>query len=429
VDAYERTLDWLYSLEKAKGIELKLERVRAALAALGDPQASLRCFHVAGTNGKGSVVAFLASILGAAGHRVGVYTSPHLVELTERIRVGDTEIGRDEVVALAGEVRERVLDRGVDLTFFEILTAMAFVHFARAGVDWVALEVGLGGRLDATNVVDPVVSVITSIGIDHVNFLGAAVRDIAVEKAGIVKPHRPLVVGPIGEEALAVIERIASENAAPLYRRGREYDWRPATGDAMSFDGLGWHLDELEIGLVGRHQRDNAATAIAAVAAVRDRVAVGEAALRRGLASARWPGRLETVLDEPLTIVDGAHNVEAMRAVVPEIVRIAGGRPLHVLFAAMGDKDWRAMIEILGPHCTSAVVTEVLAERAAPGDQLRAAFAAHCPATFEPDAATAFARLRSTAGRGDVAVVTGSLFLVGAVHGFLRGRRQTAVVL
>lgn len=430
MDAYERTLDWLYSLERSKGIELKLERVRAGLAALGDPQASLRCFHVAGTNGKGSVVAYLAAVLGAAGHRVGVYTSPHLIDFTERIRVGDVEIERAEVVELADEVKKRVLDRGIDLTFFEIVTAIAFLHFHRVGVDWVALEVGLGGRLDATNVVDPVVAVITSVGIDHVAFLGSTGPEIAAEKAGVAKPGRPLVVGAVGEEELSVIERIAAANgAAPLYRCGRDFVWHPEPGDTMAFEGLGWRLTELEIGLAGRHQRGNAAAAIAALAAVRDSVAVSEADLRRGLASTRWAGRLETVLESPLTILDGAHNVEAMRALVPELRRVAAGRPLHVLFAAMGDKDWRAMIELLGPHCASAVVTEVVTPRAAAGESLREAFARHCPTTFEADASIAFARVRAAAAPGDVAVVTGSLFLVGAVHGLLRGRGPTAVVL
>ncbi len=429
MDAYGRTVDWLYSLEKSKGIDLKLERVYAALAALGDPQSSLRCFHVAGTNGKGSVVAFLASMLGEQGYRVGMYTSPHLMELTERIRIGGAEIDRSEVVSLTAEVRRRVLDRGIQMTFFEVLTAVAFLCFARAGVDYVALEVGLGGRLDATNVVDPVASVITSIGIDHTNFLGTTPREIAAEKAGIAKSGRPLVVGDVGPDALATIERVARERMAPLYRSGRDFEWSSDRDGEMSFDGFGWRLRGLRIGLGGRHQQANAAVALAALAAVRDRVEIGEDALRRGLLATRWAGRLEAVLQQPLTVVDGAHNVEAMRAVVPELVAIAAGRPLHVLFAAMGDKDWPAMVEILGPHCASAIVTEVVPERAASGELLRASFARFCPSAFEPDPAEAFAALRRAVPADHVVAVTGSLFLVGAVHALLRGRQRAAIVL
>jgi len=416
VDAYERTLGWLYSLEKAKGIDLKLDRVAAGLAALGDPQRQLRCFHVAGTNGKGSVVAYLNEVLGAAGYRVGRYTSPHLVELTERIQVDGLEISREEVVALGDEIRRRVLDRGIELTFFEIVTAMGFLHFARAGVDFVALEVGLGGRLDATNLVDPTVAIITSVGIDHTRFLGSSLAQIAAEKAGIAKPGRPLVVGPMAGEAAEVIDRIALGVGAPIYRAHREFRWEVDADQRLSFEGLGWSLRDVDVGLDGAHQRDNAAVAIAALAAVRADVPVDETALRRGLAGVLWPGRLQTVSELPRTIVDGAHNVDAMRALASELARTAvTGARTHVLFAAMGDKEWPAMIQILAPHCASAVVTEVLPERAAPVERMKDAFAAYCPASVERDPARAFAMVRAAAGVADRVLVTGSLFLVGAV--------------
>ncbi len=420
MDAYERTIDSLYSLEKSKGIELKLERVQAALEALGNPQDRLRCFHVAGTNGKGSVVAFLSAILSDAGHRVGVYTSPHLVELTERIRIGNEDIARAEVVSLADEVRRRVLDRGIELTFFEVVTAMAFLHFERAGVDFAVLEVGLGGRLDATNVVDPIASVITSIGVDHVSFLGTSLREIAFEKAGIVKPRRPVITGELGAIAAAVVEEAAIDRQAPLYRAGREYHSLESANGRMSFEGLGWCMDQLEVGLAGRHQRGNAATAVAMLAAVRDVVSVDESSVRKGLIGVSWPGRLETVLVEPTTVLDGAHNVDAMRALVAELSRIAAGRPVRVLFAAMGDKDWPQMIDILGPHCASAVVTEVIPDRAVPGPQMCAAFSQHCPTVVETDPVKAFERIRSDAAPGDLVVVTGSLFLVGKIHEHLQ---------
>jgi dihydrofolate synthase/folylpolyglutamate synthase len=428
VDAYQRALDWLYSLEKSKGIELKLERVRHALEELGDPQRDLRCFHVAGTNGKGSVVAFLAAVLERAGHRVGVYTSPHLVELTERIRIGGREIERFEIVALVEEVRDRVVSVGIDLTFFEVVTAMALLHFARGDVDTAILEVGLGGRLDATNVVDPLVAVITSIGIDHTGFLGTSVREIAFEKAGIVKPDRPVVVGSVPEPAATVIEEIARVRGAPIFRAGREYSWHARGQSRLQFAGMGWDLDDVEVGLAGRHQLANAATSIAALASVAAHVALDEAAVRGGLREARWPGRYETVQASPRVVLDGAHNVDAMHALVSELAHDAANRPLRVLFAAMDDKDWPAMIGVLGPHCASAVVTEVIPERAAPLDRLREAFARFCPTSVERDPALAFDRLRTETAPGDVVIVTGSLFLVGRIHQHLRDSARTGAV-
>ena len=192
---YQRTLDWLYALEAAKGMDFKLERVSLALQRLGEPQRAYPALHIAGTNGKGSVAAMLDACLGAAGYRVGRYTSPHLVELGERIAVAGVPMSREALVATAEEVRAVTLAHGIGLTFFEILTVMAFVHFARVGVEVAVVEVGLGGRLDATNVIDPLAAAITTIGRDHTEWLGDSLAQIALEKGGIIKPGRPVVLG------------------------------------------------------------------------------------------------------------------------------------------------------------------------------------------------------------------------------------------
>lgn len=414
---YQRTLDWLYALEAAKGMDFKLERVTLALQRLGDPQRAYPVLHVGGTNGKGSVAAMLDACLGAAGYRVGRYTSPHLVELGERVTIGGIPIGREALVELANEVRAATLARGIGLTFFEILTVMAFVHFARAAVDVAVIEVGLGGRLDATNVVDPLAAVITTIGLDHTQWLGERVEQIAAEKGGIIKPGRPVVLGRITGEPAAVLERMAAERGAQTVAAGRDYrlvgDQRP------EFDGLGWRLPDLEIGLRGAHQRDNAATAIATLAAVRGELPVGEAALRRGLAEVSWPGRLEIIDRQPLTVVDGAHNADGVAALLAELPGLAGGRPVHLLFAVMGDKDWQAMVAPLAAVCRSAVVTEVLAPRGAPARPVAAAFAAGCPATVEPDLGRAWRMVRQRAGSDGVVLVAGSLFLVGELYRLL----------
>lgn len=411
---YQRTLDWLYALEAAKGMDFKLERVALALRRLGDPQRSYPALHVAGTNGKGSVAAMLDACLGAAGYRVGRYTSPHLVELGERITVGGVAMSREALVATADEVRAATLAHGIGLTFFEILTVMAFLHFARAGIDVAVVEVGLGGRLDATNVIDPLAAVITTIGLDHTEWLGETLAAIAVEKGGIIKPGRPLVLGRIGGEAMAVLSRLAQERGAPMLAAGRDY--RVEGGARLSFSGVGWGLRDLEVGLRGAHQRDNAATALAALGAVRSLLPVDEAAVRQGLRSVRWPGRLEVIDRAPLTIVDGAHNRDGIDSLTAALPGLTGGRPVDLLFAVMADKDWPAMVARLAPFCRSVVVTEALAPRAAPAPAVAAAFPAACAARAEPDVGRAWELVRQRAGRAGVVLVCGSLFLIGALY-------------
>jgi dihydrofolate synthase/folylpolyglutamate synthase len=414
MDDYQRTLDWLYALEAAKGMDFKLERVALALRRLGDPQRAYRSLHIAGTNGKGSVAAMLDACLRQAGYRVGRYTSPHLVELGERITVGGVAMGREALVETADEVRDATLARGIALTFFEILTVMAFLHFARAGIEVAVVEVGLGGRLDATNVIDPLAAVITTIGLDHMQWLGETPAAIAAEKGGIIKPGRPVVLGPIGDEARAVLVRLAAERGAPMVAAGRDYTI--AGADRMVFRGLGWELRDLVIGLRGAHQRENAGTAIATLAVIGDTLPVGEAALRAGLRQVRWPGRLEVMARAPLVIVDGAHNPDGVAALIRELPELAGGRPVDLLFSVMADKDWRVMVGQLAPHCRSAVVTEALPGRAAPASVVAAAFPPVCRAVAEPDVTRAWALVRQRAGRDGVVLVCGSLFLVGAVQ-------------
>jgi dihydrofolate synthase/folylpolyglutamate synthase len=422
---YQRTLDWLYALEAAKGMDFKLERVALALQRLGDPHRRYPVLHIAGTNGKGSVAALLDAVLRAAGRRVGLYTSPHLVDLAERIQLDGRPVSHATIIALADEVRAVSSARGIDLTFFEIVTVMAFLAFARAGIDAAVVEVGLGGRLDATNVVDPLVAVITSIGLDHTEWLGETRAAIAAEKGGIIKPGRPVVLGPLAADAAEVLQRMAEDMHAPLVTgddgaaspaRARRYRVGTAAGGGFDFDGLGWTLRGLPQVLRGAHQLRNAGTAVAALALVREPLGVDESAVRAGLAAVRWPGRLEIVDHAPLTIVDGAHNPDGAAALMRELPGMIGARPLHLLFAVMGDKDWRPMVEILAPGCRGVVVTEVRSPRGAPCREVAAAFAPHCPAVAEPDLARAWHLVRQNAGATGAVVAAGSLFLVGALR-------------
>jgi len=426
---YQRTLEWLYTLEAAKGMDFKLERVALALERLGNPQRRFASVHVAGTNGKGSVAAMLHAMLSAGGHRVGLYVSPHLERFTERIRVGQAEVTEAEVVELASDVRRVAASRGAELTFFELVTVMAFLHFARAGVEVAVVEVGLGGRLDATNVIDPEVSVITTIALDHTEFLGETIAAVAAEKGGIIKPHRPVVIGVVGAEAAAVLNRIAAERHAEVFQAGRDYRVT-STEEGLQFDGLGSSFRGLELGVPGTYQYENAATALAAVAVLRSRFPLAEAAIRGGLASVRWPGRFETVGTTPLIILDGAHNVAGMAALVSELTPLLRGRKLHVLFAVMRDKQWRAMIELLGPLCASATVTQVLPPRGEAPEQVADIFRSYCPAGCEADPVQAWEKTRTRVGSDDVLLVTGSLFLVGAIAPLVRAsaiaRREPA---
>jgi len=441
---YQQALEWLYALEAAKGMDFKLERVALALEHLGNPhrgvfrpspnegqghlpplkkggQGGFPLLHIAGTNGKGSVAATLHAVLSAAGYRVGLYTSPHLERFNERIRIGERDIADDEVVELTREIQREVTSRGIELTFFELTTVMAFVSFARHRVDAAVIEVGLGGRLDATNVLDPLVSVITNIGYDHAEYLGHTLASIAAEKGGIIKPRRPVVLGRMRPAAARVLRRIAREHAAPICEHGR--DFRLEGGERPRFRGAGLDLDGLEIGLRGEFQRENAATALAALGIVHERLPVDEAAIRRGLREVRWPGRLELLPGAPAVLLDGAHNLEGMRALAAEVRRLASGRRVHAVFAVMQDKPWQRMVDALGPLCASATVTHVLPPRGLAPERAAAAFARHCPTRVEPAPLRALARARDGAADGDLIVVAGSLFLIAAVQAACR---QTA---
>jgi dihydrofolate synthase/folylpolyglutamate synthase len=417
---YAEVLASLYRLEAAKGMDFKLERVALALKNLGNPQERFATVHIAGTNGKGSVAAMLHSILVTGGYRVGLYTSPHLVSFTERIRIGAREINEDEVVELAHEIHGAATVCGIELTFFEFVTVLAFLHFARQGVDVAVVEVGLGGRLDATNVLDPAVAVITTIGLDHQEFLGDTVLSVAREKAGIIKPHRPVVIGKVSPDVATLLAQTAAEQHASALWLGR--DFVVTNTEPLRFDGMGCTLDGVSVGLRGRYQRDNAATAIAAALRLRDRFPLSDDLIRKGLANVRWPGRLDILQTRPLVLLDGAHNADGMAALVQELPAIVGDRQLHVLFAVMRDKHWQPMVAGIGPLAASATVTTVLPPRGESPSVLASAFTRYCPVRVVADPVEGLATLLRTVDPSDVVVVCGSLFLIGAVFPYLLSR-------
>jgi len=400
------------------GMHLGLERIEAALDALGRPQAAFPTVHVAGTNGKGSTCAFLASAFAAEGKRVGLYTSPHLVSFRERIRIGGKPIAEDQLEASWRRLRDagdfvRDPEDPRSLSYFEVATALAFDAFAHAGVEVAVMEVGLGGRLDATNVrgKDLRAAVVTRIGVDHVDQLGSDPATIAREKGAIARPHRPLVVGA---------QREAAARAA-LLAQGRELgaeviDVEAATrvaraAEGLSYRGPRWALDGLALGLAGAHQVENARTALA----VLEHLGVSPEAARAGLSAARWPGRLHVLAERPLVVADGAHNPDGARALAEAWRELWPTHRPHLVFAAMVDKAWAQVLESLLPLAETVHVCPVRSSRRTVEPERLAAAASGRPTYVHPTARAALDAASRSAGREGAVLVTGSLYLVGEV--------------
>jgi len=421
---YETLEARLFSLAR-HGMKLGLDRMERALAALGDPHRAAPVLHVAGTNGKGSTCAFLDAALREAGLRTGLYTSPHLERFAERFRVDGVAATESQLVGIWDELGRRVPGAlaGADaLTFFELTTLLGFLHFARERVQVQVLEVGLGGRLDATNVVRPVAACITSIGLEHREFLGDTLAAIAGEKAGIVKPGVPAIVAAQEPEAAEVVRRIARERAAPLAMEGADFSIRTEKG-SFRYDSERWHLGGFSIGLRGPHQLSNAAVAVRALeeAAAAGLPVTAEHA-RRGLRDATWPGRLETVRTRPEAVLDGAHNPPAARALARSVRELFAGRRVRLVLGILGDKDAAAILRELAPVAAEIVVTAPASPRALPAADLAAlARPLHpCVEVAEP-APRALELVLRRSDAHDVVLVCGSLYLVGEVRAALRG--------
>jgi dihydrofolate synthase/folylpolyglutamate synthase len=430
VDLYTATLDWIYHL-RGGVIDLRLDRMAQALALFGHPERRFPAFHIAGTNGKGSTAAMLHRILSLAGYRTGLYTSPHLVSFTERIRIGEQEISPEEVVSLAAEIKERTGRAAVALTFFEIVTVMAFVFFARRQIDVGVIEVGLGGRLDATNLVLPLVTLITTIAMDHEAFLGSDLLSIGREKAGIIKPAIPVVCGGVPAEVAALIKEIAGEKKSPSHFLGVDFNFSLKKERCFDYKGMTQNLKDVAVALHGRHQCANAALALAALELADSSFPVTEKQKRAGLESVQWPGRFEILHEHPWIILDGAHNGEGVHALADTLDEFGRGRKIKLLFAAMQDKDWRTMLSVLLPKIHELVLTRVAMERSAEPAQIAGHLGGTFPCRVIPDAAAALRMLTAEAGAQDVILAAGSLYLLGEVRpvgqelaAALRARRE-----
>jgi dihydrofolate synthase/folylpolyglutamate synthase len=378
---YEEALAWLYSTQQF-GIKLGLENIRSLLGALGNPQQRLCFLHVAGTNGKGSVCAMLDSILRASGRKVGLYTSPHLVDFRERIRIDGEKSAPHAIANGLTIIREISAGWSHSPTFFEIATALALHHFAQERCDLVVLETGMGGALDATNAVRPLVSVITPIALDHTQWLGNALAEIAGEKAGIIKPGVPVISARQAPAAAAVLTQRAA-----------------SAGSSLEFIQV--PLEQADIGLRGIHQKENAAVAVAALRAAR--IEISDEFVRRGLRDIRWPGRFQ-VVDERI-VLDGCHNPHAAEQLLTTWRDAYGTERATMIFGALRDKDYTAMLKILEPICREVLLVPVQSERS--GDPRVLAAACMVPHRIFRSVKEAL-----DASRGKI-LITGSLFLVG----------------
>jgi len=415
------------SLDSAQAAKLGLENITELLEDLGRPQDAVPSVLVGGTNGKGSAAAMLEAVLRSAGLRTGLYTSPHLVEINERIQCGGRAIPPDEFgalfTALGGRI-ERLLAEGklrFHPTYFECLTAMGLEHFRQQACEMAVLEVGMGGRLDATNTANPRVVVITQIDLDHERFLGSTIGAIAGEKAGIIKHGGVVVSAASHPEAAAVIRARAEKQGARLVETWREYSAEGVTnsGGRYSFEAAhagGFRLP-VELALRGKHQIENA---LAAAAAARELAGLGfpvlDGHIREGLAAARWPGRLEAIREEPLVLLDGAHNPAGARALARFQDECLAGRRVVLVYGAMRDKAVPEIAEILFPKAELVVLTRPEQFRTAAPETVRE-LAAHLNPNIviEPEPEAALARALAAAAPSDVILVTGSLFLVGDI--------------
>lgn len=453
-DAHGRALQFLFgrlNYERTpprQGTEaFRLGRMRELLDRLGRPDEGLPIVHVAGTKGKGSTAAMIACCLTAAGYRAGLYTSPHLQCLEERFAVDGLACAPQDLAEMVESLRPAVaaMDAAGDgdgPTFFELTTALAWLDFARRGAEIAVLEVGLGGRLDSTNVCRPEVTLITNISFDHTRQLGNTLASIAGEKAGIVKPGVPLVSGVEGEESLAVIQRVCRERNAPWLQLGRDFGYehtpahhleRDAAADSMRYWGageLGPPMEQLELGLLGRHQATNAASAIACLALLRGRGwRIEESAIRSGLASVRCPGRVEVLCRRPTVVLDTAHNLASIEATLTTLRESFEPRRRTLVFGASGEKDLRGMLRQLTGEFDRIILTRFVENPRAADPRALAALAAEFGAASEvadsPEEAWRMAC--EEMAEEDLICVTGSFFLAAEMRVQIDARRPCCV--
>ena len=419
---YAKSLGYLYGLEKF-GMVFGLTQVTRILEALGNPHKDLQAIHIGGTNGKGSTAAMMASILEKEGYRVGLYTSPHLVHFIERIKVNGIEIEEEQVASLTEWMKERIEASGIasPFTFFDFTTAMALLYFSQKRVDLAILEVGLGGRLDSTNAIDPLLSIITNVTKDHEEILGKSLLKIAGEKAGIIKEGRPLITAATQPRVLQFFSRICREKNSLFYRVGKDFRYEPTGERRFHYEGIHRKLWSLQINLSGLHQIMNATTALAAMEILEDMgYPVSTEAMIGGLKEVYWPGRLEMVRLSPRVVLDGAHNPAGAWVLRESLEKEFHYDRLVLLFGIMKDKDMKSILQTLAPLADHVILSKPHTERASSPDLLLERLGRNGKkAEVIEELPLAIEKGLSLTRPEDLLCVTGSLYTVGEARDYL----------
>jgi dihydrofolate synthase / folylpolyglutamate synthase len=413
---YQESIDYLFGLQKY-GIKFGLNCTKNILIRLGNPHRRLRCIHIAGTNGKGSTAAMLSSMLKQQGLRVGLYTSPHLVRFTERFRINDKEVSPERIIEVFRHVRQ-VIDDAEPPTFFEAVTAMAFQYFAEEEVEWAIVEAGMGGRMDATNVMQPQVSVITNVSMDHEEFLGSTLGAIAREKAGIIKNRVPVVTGARQPLVQAILKATCLRLESPIFRLGKDFRAKRNADGSLRYEGLMRRFSSLALNLAGGHQIHNAALALATLEVLENyrALSLDPETIPEGMLQVHWPARLEILQKSPLILLDGAHNPEGAECLRDALKQLFPKRRLHLVLGIMADKDLRGILRKLLPRAETVIFTQPKYARAANPEALRRLARPYLQRLYViPDPESAIQQAKSFAAPEDVICIAGSLYFAGEV--------------
>lgn len=468
---YDQALSYLYNLQKF-GIKFGLSKTENLLRVFHNPHRKLNCLHIGGSNGKGSVAAMLASIYSGAGYQVGLFTSPHLVDFRERFQINGRLISQAQTLGLIKEIKAKV-SLEEPPTFFEFVTAMALIYFSREKVDLAIMEVGLGGRLDATNIINPLLTVITTISLEHQDYLGKTLENIAWEKAGIIKRGVPLITGVGQKKVQEQIARICRERQAPMFLAGRDFRTRKLGPGRFSYFGVkkpfvvggSWFVEErknsnqdeiripnknlnlkksfihslnterrtpndyssLRLGLLGDHQIKNAGLALTAVDLLQKKYPVPEEKIREGLSKVTWPGRMEVLSERPLIVLDGAHNPGAMRTLAETLPKSFSYNKVLLVFGMMKDKNLKKTLDYITPLANRIFLTRAEYDRSANPEDLNKFLVGKKPRPrIFPTIPQAITQAIKEAGPEDLILITGSLFVVGEARAWwVRSRRSS----
>ena len=427
--SYDEAVDWIHSLLN-HGIKPGLERMEWMLAQLGNPERRLKTVHVGGTNGKGSTVTYLRTVLEESGYEVGTFTSPYIETFTERIALNGEPISEEDLITLCNRVQPIVEIAAASPlgspTEFEVITVIGLLYFGRiAFPDLVIMEVGLGGRLDSTNVIHPLVSVITNVGYDHTHILGSDIKQVAFEKAGIIKSGVPLVTTAEKEEVLTLLEETTRTKKTKIYRMTEEFSIihhsSSVEGEQFTFRSPYRTIEDLSIGMKGEHQVKNAAAALMTLEFLRVfyGLHIESDMIQRGLVRASWPGRFEKLRTEPDVIVDGAHNPEGVVSLASTLQQHYPNHRIHVIFSALGDKDIESMLQPIYPLIESITFTTFDFPRAIEARSLYNRATAKVK-RYDENWHSAIQSVLNNAGRNDLVLITGSLYFVAKVRNYLK---------